>query len=110
MLGIHPHEMTDQQLAAACAAARKRAERLLRASRRSRSGAASEIAQASNRAVSEYLELDAERRAREHRRLDPIATEGLDPQADPMPAWLVALVLVAVVVIAGALAVASGAA
>lgn len=82
----NPLELTDEQLRIAHAAARARADRLLKKSRRAGPAQWSALAQASNHAVAEFLALDAEVDAREAIRMAEPAIDTDIP--DPLPYWL----------------------
>lgn len=88
----NPVDLTDEQLRIAHAAARARADRLLKQSRRAGPSQWSALAQASNRAVAEFLALDAEVNAREAIRIaEPVIDTDIP---DPLPYWLFWLVMV----------------
>ena len=82
----NPADLTDEQLRIAHAAARARADRLLKKSRRAGPSQWSALAQASNRAVAEFLALDAEVNFREAIRIAEPVIETDIP--DPLPYWL----------------------
>lgn len=87
----NPLDLSDEQLRIARDAARWRADRLLRKSKRAAPHEWSELAQASNRAVAEFLALDAELAARHRIRWNELLSDFEETKtsgADPLPDWL----------------------